>query len=756
MVSIASLANPYNYAHPVSDSDLFVGRQSELDDIRYYLDNAQRADPIHVAILGPRASGKTSFLNMTQQEAARRGFCTARVDLDTSDASTQMAFFFKLFDSVLSAACESGAYGGKNARTYDTYLDTVYTYQIPEDKEFSPFLFPLLYAKALGSGNPSAPVADQAFTTDLRTLSAALQHPVAILVDECNVLINNIAILQKLRNMLQNLRGYMLVLTGTPDLFPVMDEVFSPIGRQFAKISIGEFRSIDDTEACMKRPIEKLHLSFDDLFRLEDSRSVVREVHNLASGRPYEVQFICHTMFKRLQQGRANSMRLDWNVIEDMRRQLQSAQDIGSRPVLSRVHSLSKSQLKALSTLSRCNGEATFDELWILEYIIYGNKRWQKAELERHLDFFMSAGILHLDAGRIRFVGDDFDQIYTKYYAHEQGVFLSLTQASPDIVYRVQLLAVLSGDQELLEILPWWTSDTRFDILRLANRMSDPAVDDDVLAGAPIISRQIYELMLDHYGQAQPALVEFHVAAPGASGLGWAHAHWLEDAAGAKALATRMRPISERARSVGAVVKARVVRLPHVDLPVITNKVERSESQSGRRLLAEFHLKKMVDTYVKQHDAKLAAVHADLACRYGGDLDTDDLNNMGYLYMSLGDDQKAIAYLSRAAEIDPCKRMGILAEYNLGIAKAKQGQLRDAQANLERCLEQASRLPKLERECFCLYIPRYLNGELIIEEVMDPDLAEAAMKAHAAVAAALLDKLDLNSTAYAPSFTPPQ
>ena len=63
-MELDKLYNPYDFANPVSDKELFVGRKQELDDIKYYIDQAKLTRPINLAILGPRASGKTSLLNM--------------------------------------------------------------------------------------------------------------------------------------------------------------------------------------------------------------------------------------------------------------------------------------------------------------------------------------------------------------------------------------------------------------------------------------------------------------------------------------------------------------------------------------------------------------------------------------------------------------------------------------------------------------------------------------------------------------------
>ncbi len=74
--------NPYDFANPVTDKNLFSGRKKQQEEIRYYLQQAAEAPrPINLALLGNRAAGKTSLLNMIALEAKERDFCVVRIDL---------------------------------------------------------------------------------------------------------------------------------------------------------------------------------------------------------------------------------------------------------------------------------------------------------------------------------------------------------------------------------------------------------------------------------------------------------------------------------------------------------------------------------------------------------------------------------------------------------------------------------------------------------------------------------------------------
>ena len=226
-MDLSKLPNPYDFANPITDPYLFVGREKEMGEIRYYLDHASKSSrPINLAILGPRASGKTSILNMIEREAKQRGFTVVRIDLDEGDVETQLAFFYKIFDSILTTACLQEAFEGISGKTYKIYRDMVDAYEVPEDKTFCPFIFPIQYAKAMNKGNINAPLSETNFKRDIKKIQEELGSPIILLLDECDVLTKSRVHLEKLRNIFMDVPNFMLVMTGTPALFPLMNEIF--------------------------------------------------------------------------------------------------------------------------------------------------------------------------------------------------------------------------------------------------------------------------------------------------------------------------------------------------------------------------------------------------------------------------------------------------------------------------------------------------------------------------------------------------
>jgi tetratricopeptide (TPR) repeat protein len=728
-MDLSKLHNPYDFAYPVSDADLFVGRQSEMNEIKYYLDHAKTAPrPMNIALLGMRSSGKTSILNMACAEASKRGFCTVRIDLDEDDAKTQLGFFYKLFDNILAAACEAGAFEGKKGKTYDTYLDIVNAYVIPEDKTFCPFVFPLQYAKAMGSGNVGAPISDYNYKADLTKIRSEVNRPIILLFDEGNVLAGSRVHLEKLRNVFMNTPGFMLIMTGTPDLFPVMDDVFSPIVRQFMKINVSGFKDKEETKDCIKRPLEKIGIRPDDIFDFETYEDV-QEIHDLAGGRPYEIQLICHMLFRRVQSRQAVKMKLDLGVLEDVRKQLEISRDITVRPILTRIRSLEKHQLSALHVLCACDGRATFDQIWSIEYILNDEKRWTKDALERELEYFIDSGILEGDV--IKFAGDDFDKIYTKYFARERGVPFSFWDFPLEIHWHIELESFLGVEiKGLNSIVEFFPPSTDVDSVNsIARRMASEDSGEDLFSESSTMMEDLYFLMLAYREKETISIVWLRPILPWLKAQSWHYADDPNNTEPVDACLHRIQSLRARANEIEGNLVVEKKELRVVSVEVLAQKIESTDNEKFRDTVAMNHALRMSTQYVEEANVNEALLHAKLSYRYNPAPEGGISNNLGYLFMAVGELDKARELLERAVDICDEPEECALSNYNLGILEAKEGDFPSALFKIELSIEQAKNVEKQEREMACLFVPRIVNAELEFEEVKNPDILEVACEA---------------------------
>ncbi len=660
-IDVSTLHNPYDFANPITNQDLFSGRSEELSDIKYYLDEATKAPrPMNLALLGSRASGKTSLLNMIEIEAKDKGFCVARIDLNESDITSPMDFFFKIFDALINTVCEfkrpSSAngdeiqlpFGGLKGKTYTTYLDMISTYDTSVEQKWCPFLFPLHYAKAkLSSVDISKhPVSDQILRRDFQSIAKECQHTLVLLFDECDCINNNVVLLEMIRNIFMNLSGYMLVFAGLPTLFPLMNDVFSPIIRQFKRIEISPYQSLNETRTCIEKPLELLGIQPVDIIDFETIFEIA-EIHELSGGRPYEINLICHFLFKRIQQRKAEKMTLNLGVLEDVRGELEKEQDISTRPVLSAVRKLKQEKLKLLRFYTSCNGRATLDQLWCIETIFRDQERWDRDELESTLVSFLETGILRKnDDEFIEFNGDDFDKIYTKYFARAQEVALQINNYPLEMFATLRLESILNkieGLQPLSELLYRNVSTGRaeVDFVEIAESLTDISHENNIYVKDPPYLREL--LLIATRFQQKNTVSFFKVGFETSTFLSSTY-FVVEKDKEKEILSFVVQAITtanQRAQLVDCTLTSQTITVTFPNLDQILNAVRNSQNRNLRDHLAQKHSLDMVRAYVDEKDLNRAQFHANIAVGLSDELYSDSLNNIGYLFLKLRDFNKA-------------------------------------------------------------------------------------------------------------------
>ena len=357
--------NPYDFQNPVGKPTAFAGRSKALSDIRYYLDQASVTRPTNLAIVGARASGKTSLLNMIAHDAVERNILTVRINFDASHATSQLTFFAKVFDAIIyevvkhdRASGESKCFGGRGGPLMRQYADCMVGMTQP-NFENSELLFPDFYARAVARGHLESPIPQSLFIEDLESIAAEVGKPIALIMDECNVIVANQSILQAMRHMFQNLEKYMLVLTGTEALFPMIDDIYSPVGRGFKRIEVERFESPAETYECMKLPCVTAGVSTEVLstFSIDPEKLVgivpddLQDLHDFTGGNPHEIQLACHFMFREMQSGGDETLAFNSAVIEAVLREL--APDGDRRMTLSKIQNLDLPTFRTLGLFSR-------------------------------------------------------------------------------------------------------------------------------------------------------------------------------------------------------------------------------------------------------------------------------------------------------------------------------------------------------------------------------------------------------------------
>jgi hypothetical protein len=689
---------------------VFAARLKEREELDYYLDFARTAPRhINVALVGQRASGKTSLLNYTEQAAKQKGIITCRIDLDEENVASSYAFFFKILDAIISASVRENAFGGLEGKFWETYRDLCASFKYDVDPEFMPFMFPTIYARVMAAGTSHmAPFPDNEFAQDLELISTSMGKKFCLIFDECDLLGNSRGILQKLRNIIQRSTGFIFVFAGTPKLFPVMDDVFSPIVRQFKKIEVRDFVDIDDTRECIRKPLELLNERDPSEFFPLDNLGLLREIHTLTSGRPYEIQLLCHSMFKKIQQHQASQMALDLAVLEDVQNELVSGQSLRERVVIQGVRKLSNDEMIDLQPFCRMEGGASLAQILDIERI--GEDRdIDLSKLKECADKFLALKLIEFDGENYRFAGDGLDQIYTKYFAREKKLSISFLRAPPDGYLSIALLSELASLEEVhvfstsFESAAPKAEDTYADWESFAKKFDDPLADP--YAGAPTAAYSIYRAMIDARHFVGVPLRSLYLELPWTKlSFSW-FAKESDRVAEALKQFDHKKPLIEKS---GGSLTIRDESVRRIEVAELISRLATSANVRLRNRISEFHASELYTAYVHDRDLSSATFHAECIEKLHGKLNASDGNNVGYLLFKLekfdGAKELFLQSLSRINDTNKDASYDkLILTYNLALTELALGDRAKSKALLADCVKAGDFLHPHQRIAACLH-----------------------------------------------------
>lgn len=724
-MNITEYFNPYDFANPVTDEKLFAGREDQLAEIVYYLNHGKKSPkPINMALIGERAAGKTSLLNMIENHANKRDYLTVRIDLDEGDVTSEMHFFFKVFDSVLNAAFEKNFFGGHEGVIFDEYLNQTSAYTISSDTSFKPFLFPIQYAKAMEAARTNVIISEINFKRDLDKIKNEVGKSIILLFDECNVLSGSRILLEKIRNIFMNKTNYMLVFTGTNELFPVIDDIFSPIVRQFKKISVDEFKDLRETESCVSKPLIDINLEPADIF----NHHTYRELHNISEGKPYEIQLICHNMFKNMQEGKEDQMILNHSVLEDVRQQLESSQNLDTRPRLFDIKSLDKEELKSLNYLCKSLKKESSQEIINLEYVCFGNSRVTSTSLKESYKKFIDKEILVIDkdSNNLNFFGDDFDKIYTKYYARERGVKFEFNNHALFFNFFISVNTFLDIPNSSFNL-------SKHNNLALQNSINY-FVNDDIIELDTSSVLSSYQAIYK-YQNSQINYIQLVVMIEDIEVFVDFFIDKIEDVQKfdkyAKDISARIKEVQTKITFIS--VNKKSINIPKrevLDKKIISlNSVEITES------LIEFHENTFYN-YHLNNDGHLALLHCssiyDLDVSNGKVFCSDDfynVQNVGYIFL-INDELERAEDCFDSISKEANNLIKAVCFYNKGVLNLKKKDVNACKFNMQKAIEHVELYKKIDgTTVMCLVVPEnFENLETIcyVEKDEELDLIEVA------------------------------
>jgi tetratricopeptide (TPR) repeat protein len=414
--------NPYDFERPVKDPNLFAGRQKELNEVGYYLELSKSERPVYhnLAIIGPRAVGKTSLLNMIEHIAEMKGMLAIKVSLNNETSSSEVLLFKEIFDNLMTKGAEKGMYGGIGDQIYKSFRKAIDLFDV---KAEIPFLFGTAYV-GFKKGQATG-LSQQVMVHDLTNAYQEAKirgiPTIVLLFDESDLFSQNKTLLQKLRNVFSELDGYVLVFCGTEKMFPDMNEVFSPVPQLFKRIDIGNFPSVVETKDCVLKPLT------DEEKKLVNEGSI-GEIHTISNGNPYEVQLLSHFMYRRFKEQNASSITLDVEVLDNVLKEIDRLRIGGHHEIANAIRRLMTiDQLRAVLAVLECPS-ATTDQLarFLVLSEIDSVDIQEVSSRVRYYELSISDLVGQIirkdDNNRLAFAGDQFDVLYLKHFALSKGI----------------------------------------------------------------------------------------------------------------------------------------------------------------------------------------------------------------------------------------------------------------------------------------------------------------------------------------------
>ena len=709
---LSALANPYDFAKPVTRRDRFAGRAKELKDIGYYLALAEQTpEPMNLAIIGERASGKTSLLNIIDIEARKSGLITARINLNTADAEP-ISFFWKLYDAVIDSYCTAGHLFKPGSDEDIVYRRIIDALDLTADSPSFPLRFPGHYALAVKG---SRQISEVKLQRDLTYIYDQVNIPCVLIFDECNIMTQNRVTLEMLRNVFMNISGYMIVLTGTPSFFPMLDEVFSPIIRQFKKINIQPFADRGETRQCVFSPLRSLSVNPAKLV----SYSALSDIHAISRGRPYEIQLLCHFMFRRLQDQRAAKMDITADVMDDVLNELEATiTDTVERPIVAVARNMTEEQLASVTVFGRANGYGDFGLAWLMNGLSSSAGRFTRQELLRLLDELKGLGVLEVrEDGKIYFAGDDFDRIYLRYHAERLGLSVDINDDFPG-EFRLAILLTQSLRDAGMKIVQAFREITLDKALNdLFSSPMGELPETSLFTLGPVVAA------LDH-GKLTVAVVTLSYGGDEtvrASVSAW----WLFNDEYSLTDDPAYMELKETVESRGGIMSTVSSTF---DLPPEDELIAKLLSSSNKQLKKQFgtlFATEASEMYLKGED-DAALTQARRARLFP--LEPTWLNNLGYVYMAMGhhsDAEPMIRQASMEAREVKDYKTAALALYNSAMCAVLGDHKDDAAGLLSQSRQMIAADPEENYELRCLLIPVIDSQSLVLKEMWDPELSSA-------------------------------
>jgi tetratricopeptide (TPR) repeat protein len=456
--------NPYDFMSPIRDPMLFAGRHGELEEIEYYLKLSKDVKPkyFHLALVGPRFAGKTSFLNIIEQMAKGLGYLAVKIPLNKETVGNDVSFFKEMLDGIITKAAEKGLYGGLTGSVYRAYRKVVDRLDVESERKL-PFLHGSAYIGFMRKKNRTMP--QEILVQDLRNIHKEARKrripTIVLLFDDGELLTQNRLLLRKIRNAFVELEGYILVFSGAEDLWPFPGDAISPVPAFFKRINVENFKNAKETEECLLKPLaDKEKRVFD--------QACIGGIHAITNGSPYEINLVGHFMYRHWKDGKNPKIGVSPEVWGDVLKEMEGFRKAGHYEIANKMKGYGVGLLKILVSLLELPNAS---KKWLAEFVLLDEidgaqakdiSRWRSAA-RGAIGELQKDRVISEKNGKLRFNGGPFDLLYLKYLwaskgaADTQRFFVGFSEDPIFNLYRKLT------DNVFLRDFPEYYIQTRFD-----------------------------------------------------------------------------------------------------------------------------------------------------------------------------------------------------------------------------------------------------------------------------------------------------
>ena len=580
-----------------------------------------------------------------------------------------------------------------------------------------PLKSPLFIARAK-SGLASLPFREDLLQDDLALFAAEIECNHVVLIDETEALLRNRSILQILRNLLMSVTRYQVIMTGTPAVFETVDSVFSPILRQFFRVDVGPYNALIETRDCVTKPLSTIReIKPREIIDLSPEGPIL-DIHRISAGRPYEIQLLCHFMFKEAQET-PGQMKLSADVIDDVIRALGSGHTLSARPLFRIIRKYGEDELKSLAQFLAGDNFLTLPQYELLS-ATRGTPESLR-ELEDAFKRFYDDSVLTAINNKIRFTGDALDAIYLKYYALSKGVTMPPSGGPLEAAIGGSLAELLQP-LKMYPLAPFALTagapDLVTDAEDLLRTLIDPKNHVPTRTAEFISTMLAYPIILEHAENGRPLfLAVIHIENEWMNNRYIFHGSLLDPS-----LRQALAEIAERHRSLGSTIR---VDIEEHSIPPTAKFLDDLGYYVGAKTkepLALFHTVAAESAYLIAHDVDSAYRELLRADRLNP---TRGKQNLGYLAMVKGLFEDAEMHLL-AATVSGDADNAAIAWYDLGVLYAKKGDYEKALETIETCI---TMIPDSDVLCSVLLCPALDGSDLMFPELREPTLKTTAVTA---------------------------